>query len=602
MNSTSRIRKKDKQTTAGSPLVGSQPRAELLMRVARTAKSQRLQRVLPGGIESLWWGVHASGATPKQLAVMQELFGLLVAREPGPNVLQLAHDVSDAVQQAITKPAAATLILMWAYALPELTQALDESVWWGILEELESLSQSVIDQAPTESWQRLMIGGELTAILAWRLGELPSCHALAKVSRKAFESWAGQNKKAITQALANGGVHARLILASALRQLAIRDKLKQGILRKSHGSMARKLLESALMLCRHDGTVAFSEGVSSLSDAESSQGLSDDRKFWKVAAAQFHAEGVQNALRYVKGKKREGTSLTDEASMPDPYTVQPDAGLMAWRSSWHSSHGRIALKYGNDGVEIEMGSGPGLIFQGAWNSRITIDGKVLVPKSGWEQNCWYTDDEVHYFELQRQFEGDVRVQRQFVLLRDHHVLGIAEGVLAQPGQKIEYKTSFPLTSEMVAREESETREVFLSDAKKERAVVIPLGLNEWRIARSPGALSVDESQLSLKMTGTGRLDAALAFDLKPRRFSCPRTWRQLTVAEDLKIVGRDVAVGYRLQLNDDQWLFYRTLAPPANRTVLGKNLSIDYFVGQYDASDGFYEELLNIESDEGFNG
>jgi hypothetical protein len=70
--------------------------------------------------------------------------------------------------------------------------------------------------------------------------------------------------------------------------------------------------------------------------------------------------------------------------------------------------------------------------------------------------------------------------------------------------------------------------------------------------------------------------APLWIDLDPRRIRQPLTWRRLTVAENLHNVARDVAVGYRVQIGGGHWLVYRTLAPRANRTVLGQNFSAEF--------------------------
>ena len=91
-----------------------------------------------------------------------------------------------------------------------------------------------------------------------------------------------------------------------------------------------------------------------------------------------------------------------------------------------------------------------------------------------------------------------------------------------------------------------------------------------------------------------RLYVPLLFDLAPPRVSTRRTWRQLTVAEHLTSQPRDVAVGYRVQLGNTQWLFYRSLAPRSNRSVLGQNLSNEFVAARFDL-DGGLEELIEIE-------
>ncbi|MCA9231839.1 MAG: hypothetical protein KDA57_14410, partial [Planctomycetales bacterium] len=72
-------------------------------------------------------------------------------------------------------------------------------------------------------------------------------------------------------------------------------------------------------------------------------------------------------------------------------------------------------------------------------------------------------------------------------------------------------------------------------------------------------------------------------------------WRQLTVAQSLEVQPHDVAVGYRAQCGKDQWLFYRSLDQPANRTVLGQNLSLDCLVARFLAASGEVDELLEID-------
>ena len=78
--------------------------------------------------------------------------------------------------------------------------------------------------------------------------------------------------------------------------------------------------------------------------------------------------------------------------------------------------------------------------------------------------------------------------------------------------------------------------------------------------------------------GYGRLQSLrlLFIDLEPTRFKQFVTWRKLTVGENLEVVPRDIAVGYRVQNGLQQWMFYRVLAGRGNRTVLGYNTSYEF--------------------------
>jgi hypothetical protein len=126
--------------------------------------------------------------------------------------------------------------------------------------------------------------------------------------------------------------------------------------------------------------------------------------------------------------------------------------------------------------------------------------------------------------------------------------------------------------------------------------VLPLALPEWRTDPQGGALQAVDGRLELRQHAAGRaLACPLLLDLRPERSLAQLTWRQLTVAQSLEIQPRDVAVGYRAQCGMDQWLFYRSLARRANRTVLGQNTSSEFFAGRFLAPSGEVEQLVEIE-------
>jgi hypothetical protein len=72
------------------------------------------------------------------------------------------------------------------------------------------------------------------------------------------------------------------------------------------------------------------------------------------------------------------------------------------------------------------------------------------------------------------------------------------------------------------------------------------------------------------------------------------TWRQLTVGENLQKVRDDQAVGYRIQLGQEQFLLYRSLTSQANRTVLGHNLIDDFCFARFAPATGV-EPLIAVE-------
>jgi hypothetical protein len=84
-------------------------------------------------------------------------------------------------------------------------------------------------------------------------------------------------------------------------------------------------------------------------------------------------------------------------------------------------------------------------------------------------------------------------------------------------------------------------------------------------------------------------------DLDADRCVEPTTWRQLTVGEQLQIQPPEVAVSYRIQAGDQQWLYYRSQGPRGNRTFMGQNTSSEFVMARFKAPEGQVTQLLEIE-------
>jgi hypothetical protein len=256
---------------------------------------------------------------------------------------------------------------------------------------------------------------------------------------------------------------------------------------------------------------------------------------------------------------------------------------------------RLAVAYGGGRLYAELTNRNAVVFSGSWAPQIEVDGELLAPNGEWEEVCWTSDVDMDYLELEISLNAGWRIQRQMLLARKDEFLFAADAVLGPSPGEIRYRCAAPLAAEVAFTGEEETRDGVLAGARQ-LAVVLPLALPEWRIDRRPGALEATPGKMSLIMSGRGRaMLAPLFFDLSQRRFRKPRTWRRLTVAERLEIQPDEVAVGYRVQIGSQQWLFYRSLAASANRTVLGQNYSSEFIAGRF-AANGIVEELVSISS------
>jgi hypothetical protein len=254
----------------------------------------------------------------------------------------------------------------------------------------------------------------------------------------------------------------------------------------------------------------------------------------------------------------------------------------------------MTVAYGEQSVRIHVAADGEALFAGTWELELRAGGKVAAPVGSWREVCWVSDEDCDYLELQIELTESLRVQRQMLLAREDEYLFLADAILGQRTQELSYCGRLPISGQLTARAASETREILL-EGRKARALILPLGLPEWRADPRGGALAVANKALELRQSCLGRsMFTPLWIDLSRRRADKPFTWRQLTVAEERQNQPRDVAAGFRVQFGGRQWLVYRSLAEPANRTLLGKNLSTDFLLARF-GRDGETATIMEIE-------
>jgi len=315
---------------------------------------------------------------------------------------------------------------------------------------------------------------------------------------------------------------------------------------------------------------------------------SDDRKLRRLAEAMI-APGHDEVDKF-------GDKIS-------PAVHAESAKLAVLRTDWRASSPRMAVQYQGCEFAMELAVGRETILAGVVESNINFNGIRLLPTADWEECVWVSDDDVDYLELEMPLTEDVRIQRHVLLARKDKFLFMADAVLgsrdrAQPGA-IDGRLTLPLAEGIEFKAEERTREGTLV-GHKPRARILPLALPEWRSDRRVGAL--EQSGQSLTLTQGARNAAGmflpLFIDLDPKRHRRACTWRQLTVGEDRQIVPPDMASGYRVQVGEEQWLFYRSLHNRNSRTLLGHHLLHEFLAGRFTPK-GKVVQLLAIESELG---
>jgi hypothetical protein len=261
----------------------------------------------------------------------------------------------------------------------------------------------------------------------------------------------------------------------------------------------------------------------------------------------------------------------------------PDAATAILRTGWGKDSLRLMIDYRHPTPRLELATGERLLFDGPWQWRVSLEGRPLEADGPWTLSGFESDAKATFFEIVAPLAGGLQIERQVVLLPQDRVIVLSDGVTAASaasGRTIGYEGFVPTGSSLESEQAEETREVFVYDTSM-RMMALPLALPEWTAASSPGSFTASADGLTLTQeTLGGRLYAPLWIDCDPARFGRQVTWRQLTVADSRINLPRHQAVGFRVQTGLDQWLLYRSLDTPRNRTVLGCNLSCEFLLGR----------------------
>jgi hypothetical protein len=257
-------------------------------------------------------------------------------------------------------------------------------------------------------------------------------------------------------------------------------------------------------------------------------------------------------------------------------------------------------------VLLEMTAQNMPILAGRWTFDIRVNKKPLQPAGKWTKICEHTERGCDYLEIDLPLSGNYRLQRSLLVDHKDKVLLFSDTVLVDEEQSanaiLSYRTEFHVSPKLSAKTSSTATEITFRPTNRTTASAfraLPLALPEWQAAKPAGlvsgTLTTKERALVLQQESTGQsMFAPLFLDLDTNRLGKRYTWRQLSVGENLQRVQEDRAVGYRIQLGQEQFLLYRSLTPPANRTVLGHNLFDDFCFARFDPETGV-DPLIAVE-------
>lgn len=477
--------------------------------------------------------------------------------------------------------------LAWLYRLPQLASELPTAPWCQTFDFLLHLAEeATAGSQEQELLLQQLLCGELPLTLAYQFPEIEACTRLGEAARSTLAEGLLENVDG------DGLIHHRH-LTSVRPLLACWTRC--GFLARTRHKHCFKgnanlhydwFVRRALQLTRHDGSAVF---------AKESSKRSCDALFDAALMLAGNADDRTIANHVLPGRKKLGKKKSKRRDiLPESAAQSEWAQVAILRPNWSRDSEQLTVAYGEGRVEIELSCGGDVICLGDWSPQVKIDGQPAELTSDWEQVCWSSDDDVDYLELEIEINKHWRLGRQLLMSREDHFLFAADALVGEGPAELQYQCDLPLGTTVGFYPADETREGMLVTAGQ-RLMVFPLAFPEWRNSPSLGELAFTGSGCSLRQqTTAAAMYMPLFFDLSSHRSHLPFTWRKLTVAQKLQILPDEAAVGYRIRCGGEQWLFYRSLTAPANRTVLGQNLSSEFYAARFDF-DGEAEELISIE-------
>ncbi|MDR0705744.1 MAG: hypothetical protein LBF88_12245 [Planctomycetaceae bacterium] len=265
-----------------------------------------------------------------------------------------------------------------------------------------------------------------------------------------------------------------------------------------------------------------------------------------------------------------------------------------------------------DAVQLEVDLHGEPVLFGLWKFSLQRRGKPLHAVDVWTETCVHREKGCEYIELDLPLSDDYRLQRFFLLDNTDQLLILGDTLLWD-GDRIKrrlperhdhlaYESALFYSPKLRPKTLTDSTEIFFRPDKPKSSPlfrVFPLALPEWKKTEPTGmvtgTLGIEHAALVLRQQSSGiSMFAPLFFDFDANRSDSPYTWRHLTVGEDMKKVPEDQAVGYRVQMDKEQFVLYRSMTPSANRTVLGHHLIDDFCFARFLPETGI-ETLIVVE-------
>ncbi len=499
----------------------------------------------------------------------------------------------------------------WLYALPEVGRDVPPTLWLEVLQSTLTQVDRAWEQGPSDGLFPWVIWAcEVPLALAKQMSHLGGKDRIVSETLNRLALLIEQTAEEPQALLAFGAQDLRAFVASLIRSRWAADSVGA---RKWYPPQRRALakFQSILLhLTDANGLAMLDQTEASRHDPEfwnSLMKLSKGHKKIQLAAAVALPDQVGKEQGFKPAKLRK--NKTNDARLPKPSHYWEKNQIVSMRRSWRKSDCQLAVDFSRDAIWLDLCDESGQrIFSGEWDVALEYRGKPVNIDVAWNEVCWFSDDDVDYLELECDLEGNCTVYRQLMLMREEGMVYMADSVLGNPeDSKSDWKSisTWTLDASVSFHPQAKSNEgrierIFHDDQNDEDrtqpvALLLPLSLPEWRRGTTQGSLQGSQGKVVLEARTTRtRLLSAMLVAVGQKSRNPIYTWRPLSVAQNLQKVSDDIAQGCRVQIGNDQWVFYRSLAPCSRRTLMGLHLSMEFYAGRFLSDDGTYEPLVEV--------
>ena len=498
-------------------------------------------------------------------------------------------------------PFVALVCAGWIHALPDVGRSISPSLWLEVLQCALTQVDRAWEQGPSDGlFPWIVWSCEVPLALAKQLSHLGGKDRIVSETLNRIALLLEESSDDPRGFMVRGGQDLRSLLACIMRCRWSADEVGARKWYPPQRKAIGKLAIATLALCDTEGRQLLFDKEDTILDEEfwiSLNQLAAENKKLRLATACALPDSIGNALGEKPPRLRK--DVTNDVLMPKHSQYWDKNSIVTMRRSWRDRGCRVAVDFSSDVIWLAvLGQDGQRVLSGDWDVKVFRKQQPVPIDVSWQEVCWFSDDDVDYLELECAVEDVCKIQRQVMLMRDEGVVFFADALIAEKPAEWSVQSLWTTPKDIHLQSEPKTTEgklVRSGDQEQTVALLLPVAMPEWRRSPSHAKMGFSDSTLYLQCdTQSKNLYSPLVMSLRGNERPQAFTWRQLTIAEELQIQPRNIAEAYRVQVNRDQWVFYRSLTPCTRRTVMGLHLNTEFYAGRFSRSDGEFEPIIEV--------